>query len=153
MPTPAKLVCAVLFAVLGWWTGETIVREVLPEGVVVGRFREWIALGGLIVGWKYIGRVCSGEMNKGTTMTRAVTAGIGGAFVLMLLGLVLHSFSVMIIESLDSKYTEVGPAAAAWMEYLWEDAQLIVNPIVLGTFFGGAAVVGLIGGIVGRTLR
>ncbi|WP_371153815.1 TrgA family protein [Jannaschia sp. 2305UL9-9] len=153
MPTPAKLACAILFAALSWWTAETIVREALPEGVRVGRFREWVALAGLLIGWKMIGRTCSGPMNKGTTITVAITAGIGGALVLTVGGVILQGFVVMIIESLDRKYTEVGQAATAWMEYTWDNVLLIADPIILGTLYGGAAVVGLIGGIVGRVTR
>ncbi|MEM7489175.1 MAG: TrgA family protein, partial [Pseudomonadota bacterium] len=146
MPTPAKLVSAILFAALAWWVGETIVREVLPEGVRVGRFREFLALGGLIVGWKYIGRIVSGPTNKGTSITVAITAGIGGAAILLVLGLLLEGFRKMITESLDLRYAEVGEAASAWMEFLWRDAQTIAHPVVLGTLFGGAVAVGLIGG-------
>lgn len=153
MPTPAKLVCSILFAALSWWTAETIVRQVLSEGIVVGRFREWVALAGLLIGWKMIGRACSGPMNKGTTMTVAITSGIGGALVLSVGGVVVHGLVVMLIESLDRKYTEVGHAASAWMEFTWEDVQTVADPVVLGTLFGGAAIVGLIGGIVGRVTR
>lgn len=153
MPTPAKLVSAVLFAALAWVTAELIRIYALPEGARVGMFREWVALAGLIVGWKFIGTRVSGVMNKGTTVSKAITAGIGGALVLTVGGLFLNSFVTMITESLGRKYTEVGQAAEAWMNFLWNDALTIADPIVLGTMFGGAAAVGLIGGVVGRTLR
>ncbi|TFL18514.1 TrgA family protein [Jannaschia formosa] len=153
MPTPAKLISALLFAALAWWTAETIRIHALPEGIVVGNFREWCALAGLIIGWKTIGTRVSGPLNKGTTVLKAVTAGIGGAVILTVGGVILNSFVTMISESLGRKYTEVGQAAEAWMAFLWDDALTIANPIVLGTMFGGAAVVGLIGGVAGRTLR
>lgn len=153
MPTPAKLVCAILFAALAWYSADTLVREALPEGVVVGKFREWIALAGLIIGWKVIGKTCTGPTNKGTRISVAITSGIGGAVILVLLGLFFHSAYATLNESLTSKYTEVGLAAEAWMEVMWKDAKIVSNPVALVTLFGGAAVVGLIGGIVGRTLR
>ncbi|MEM7709388.1 MAG: TrgA family protein [Pseudomonadota bacterium] len=153
MPTPAKLVSAVLFAALAWWVGETIVREVLEEGTRVGRFREILAFLGLIVGWRYVGRVVTGPMNKGTSYTTAITAGIGGATILLVVSLLLEGFRKMITDSLDLKYSEVGQAASAWMDFLWRDAQTIADPVVLGTLFGGAAAVGLIGGLVGRLTR
>lgn len=153
MPTPAKLVCAVLFAALAWAVGEAIVRYTLEEGIRVGRFREMLAFGGLLIGWKYIGRVASGPTMRGNTVTNVITAGIGGAAMLVVLGLLFHAFGVMISESLEGKYTAIGTAASAWMGFLAKDAMTILHPIVLGLLFGGAAVIGLIGGIVGRTMR
>ncbi|MEM9796949.1 MAG: TrgA family protein [Pseudomonadota bacterium] len=150
MPTPAKLVSAILFAALAWWTGETIVREVLPDGSSVGRLREVMAFMGLIIGWKVIGRATTGRMNRGTTVTVAITAGVAAAFVFLALGIVLHGFYEMIIRSLDSTYTEVGAAMNAMLGFIWDDVNLVANPVVLGTLFGGGALVGLIGGIVGR---
>ncbi|MEM7642877.1 MAG: TrgA family protein [Pseudomonadota bacterium] len=153
MPTPAKLVSAILFAALAWWVAHTIVIHVLPEGVRVGRFREFVAFGGLVVGWRYIGKIVSGPTNKGTSVTVAITAGIGGAAILLVLSLLFESFRKMITESLDLRYTEVGEAASAWMEFLWRDALMIATPLVMGTLFGGAIVVGLVGGVVGRLTR
>ncbi|MGB3406811.1 MAG: TrgA family protein, partial [Jannaschia sp.] len=137
MPTPAKLVCAVLFAALAWWTAETIVRVALPEGSLVGRFRELLALAGLVIGWKVIGKTATGPMNRGTRIPVAITAGVGGALILLISGVLLHSFYAMIMQSLTSKYTEVGLAAEAWLEYLWEDSTMVADPVVLGTLFGG----------------
>ncbi|PWJ20523.1 TrgA family protein [Jannaschia seohaensis] len=153
MPTPAKLISALLFAALAWWTAETIRVHALPDGMVVGRFREWVALAGLIIGWRVIGVRVSGPTNRGTTVTKAITAGIGGAVILTIGGLILNSFVKMISISLTSRYTEVGQAAEAWMDFMWSDAMTIANPMVLGTMFGGAAVVGLVGGVAGRTLQ
>ena len=153
MPTAAKLVAAVLFAALAWLVAEVVVRTVLEEGTRVGRFRELMALGGLLIGWRTIGRETTGPMGRGTTSTRAATAGIAAAAVLLVLGLLLHSFGVMIAKSLDGKYNAVGRAATAWMDFLWADLRTVSDPIVLGILFGGGALVGLIAGITGRVAR
>jgi hypothetical protein len=153
MPTPAKLVSAVLFAALSWYTADLIFRVAMPEGSTPGRFREFMALGGLLIGWRFVGRRVSGPTNRGTSLSVAITAGIGGAIVMAILGLLLNSFVTMITLSLGSVYTEVGDAVAAWMEFLLQDARAVSHPRVLATFFGGAALVGLVGGIVGRTTQ
>lgn len=153
MPTPAKLVSALLFAALSWWVAETIVREVLPEGRRVGLFREGLAVLGLFVGWHVIGGEASGKVGRGTTISRAVTAGFAAALILLVLGLLLESLREMLTRSLDRAYTEVGQAANAWMTLLWRDAELVADPVVLGTLFGGGMLVGLVAGIVGRVWR
>ncbi|MGB3689905.1 MAG: TrgA family protein [Jannaschia helgolandensis] len=153
MPTPAKLVSAILFAALAWAVGEAIVRYTLEEGTRVGLFREFLAFGGLLIGWRYIGRIASGPTMRGNTVTNVITAGIGGAAILLVLSLLLHAFGVMIAESLQGKYTAIGTAASAWMGFLVKDAVTVFHPVVMGLLFGGGAVVGLIGGLVGRTMR
>ncbi|WGH78433.1 TrgA family protein [Jannaschia ovalis] len=153
MPTPAKLVSAILFAALCWWVGEMVVRHSLPEGQTVGRMREVLALGGLIVGWKYIGKAATGQTGRGNRIAYVITAGVGAAVIMLILTLALHSAAATLEESLSSKYTEVGLAAEAWMEYALKDFQLAAHPIVLATLFAGSAVVGLLAGIVGRVTR
>jgi len=150
MPTPAKLVDAILFAAICWAVGETIVRYTLEEGVRVGAFRELLAAGGLIVGWRTIGKTATGPVGRGNSIPNAITSGFAAAFVFLLLALVIHSFGVMIAESLEGKYTAIGTAASAWMAFLIEDAQIVWHPYVMALLFGGGAVVGLLAGLVGR---
>ncbi|CUH39070.1 hypothetical protein JSE7799_01789 [Jannaschia seosinensis] len=163
MPTPAKLVAAVLMAALAWYVCEIIVREVLPDGSRVGFFREVLpdgsrvgffreiaALGALVVGWKVIGRPATGPRGRGGKITEVLTAGIGAAIVLLCLGVVLHSFVEMITVSLSGKYTQVGIAMNAWLGFLWDDVQIVMNQVILAPLLLGAVAVGLISGVVGR---
>lgn len=153
MPTPAKLVSAVLFAALCWYTVELIRRYGLPEGRTLGAFPIWVTLGGLLVGWLFVGRRVSGPTNRGTKLTHGLTAGIGGALIIAVLGLLLNSFVTMITLSLTSIYTEIGQAIDAWIGFFMEDLRIISHPRILGTFFGGGALAGLVGGVVGRVTR
>lgn len=153
MPTPAKLVCAILLAAVAWWTGEMIQRHVVGDDDVVGRLREALALGGLIVGWKYVGRIVSGKAGRGTTLPVGLTAGIGGAVILAVLALFLNGAREVLTEALDVSYTEVGAAATAWMQTVYTDGVRLTHPMVLATYFGGAALVGVIGWAVGRVTR
>ncbi|WP_298432909.1 TrgA family protein [uncultured Jannaschia sp.] len=153
MPTPAKLVAALLFAGLCWYCGHLLWTESMPEGARIGWFREILAAGGLVVGWKYIGRTATGPMGRGNRLAYCITAGIGGAVIMFLLTFALHSAYATLEESLSSKYTEVGLAAEAWMEYAVADAKLAANPLLLAVAFAGSAAIGLIAGLVGRMAR
>lgn len=150
MPTPAKLVAAILFAALCWAVGETIVRYTMEEGVRVGAFREVLAAAGLVIGWRTIGGAATGPVGRGNKVSHVVTSGIAAAFIFLVLGLLLHSFGVMILNSLEGSYTSIGRAASAWMGFLVRDAQQIWHIYVLGLLFVGASLVGLIAGVVGR---
>jgi hypothetical protein len=153
MPTPAKLVCAVLFAALAWWTGEVIRREVLPEGAGVGALREALALGGLVIGWRYVGRIATGRTGRGTTWSEGVAAGIGGAILLAALALLVNGAREVLSDALGLAFTEVGEAAAEWLTIVYHDFLRLAHPDVLATYFGGAAAIGLVGTAVGRRLR
>ena len=150
MPTPAKLVAALLFAGLCWAVGEAVVRQALEPGTRVGWLREAMAAGGLLVGWRVIGRAATGPRGRGDRPVVSLTAGIAAAFVFTVLALLLHSFGAMILASLGGGYTSVGRAATAWMRFLVEDATTVADPVVLGLMFGGGAAVGLVAGLVGR---
>lgn len=150
MPTTAKAVAAILFAALAWLVGETIVRRILPDGMRPGLLREVLAVGGLVIGWRTIGIAATGPMRRGTTLVRAVTAGVAAAAQVLVLGVVGHSFGAMIARSLDGRYPQIGRAFSAWMDFLWQDVAMLADPVVLGTLFGGGALVGLLAGLAGR---
>ena len=153
MPTPAKLVAAILMAAVGWVTAETIVRYALPEGISVGWFREIVALIGLIAGWRMIGRQATGIRGRGDKITNALTMGLACALVVAALSIFLHSFYVMIQESLSLAYDAPGKAFTAMMGFVWDDIQLMNNTRVLVALFGGGALAGLLAGITGRIWR
>lgn len=153
MPTPAKLAAALLFAALAWVVADAIVRGLLEPGQRVGWFREVAAAGAVFIGWRMIGREATGPTGRGTTALRAITAGIAASAVLLMLGVLLHSFGVMISYALDRKYNAIGKAVSAWMEFLWRDLVLLADPLVLGLLFGGGALVGAVAGAVGRRMR
>jgi hypothetical protein len=57
MPTAAKLAAAILFGALAWLASELAI-PFFPEGAAVGRFAEWNAAIGAVIGWRVAG--CAG---------------------------------------------------------------------------------------------
>jgi len=152
MPTPSKLFSAVFLAALAWVIGELIVREILPEGTRVGYLREALAVLGLFVGWMVIGKAATGPTGRGERVTVVLTSGIAAGVIGAGLAILLHSFGKMIQISLTGEYTELGRAVNATLSFIWEDVQILLVPIIGGTWFLGAAVIGLLAGIVGRRM-
>lgn len=153
MPTPAKLVAAILMAVVCWATAETIVRYALPEGVNVGWFREIVAVIGLFSGWRMIGRQATGIRGRGDKIVNGITMGLACALVVAALSIFLHAFYVMIQESLGLAYNSPGKAFTAMMGFVWNDMQTMANLRVLVMLFGGGAFAGLLAGLTGRIWR
>ena len=153
MPTPAKLVAALLMAAVGWLTAEAIVRYGLPEGYSVGWFREILSGMALVLGWKMIGRQATGVAGRGDRIVNGLTMGLACALALAILAIFLHAFYVMIEESMGLAYDSPGKAFTAMMGFVWQDMQTITNLPVLAVLFGGGALVGLTAGITGRLWR
>lgn len=153
MPTPAKLVAAILMAAVCWITAETMVRYALPEGFSAGWFREIVAVIGLVAGWRMIGRQATGIRGRGDKIVNGVTMGMACALAVAALSIFLHAFYVMIIESLNLAYNSPGKAFTAMMGFAWDDVQTMANVRVLVALFGGGAIAGLFAGITGRIWR
>ena len=153
MPTPAKLIAALLMAAVGWLTCEAIARYALPEGKNIGHLREIVAVLGLWLGWKMVGRQATGIRGRGDKLMNGLTMGLACALVLASLSVALHGFYEMITEAVGSKgaaYQSPGEGFTAMMGFIWEDVQIMGNDRVLITLFGGGALAGLLSGISGR---
>ena len=153
MPTPAKLVAALLMAAVGWLTCEMLVRYALPEGVKVGYLREIVAGIGLVVGWRMLGRQATGVRGRGDKLMNGLTMGLAGALVVAALSVTLHGFYAMIVESMGLAYDSPGEAFSAMVGFVWQDLVTMANPHVLATLFGGGALAGLLAGVAGRVWR
>lgn len=137
MPTAAKLVSALLMAALAWYVGHLIIPY-FPEQTRVGVFREVLAVIGLLVGWRFLGRYA------GQGYVAALGYGLGAAVILGFWGLFWYAGYEMILRSLDMAYR--GPLQAlkdmvaigiAHFDYL--------KPVeVWTTLLGGGVVIGLV---------
>lgn len=103
MPTGAKAVAAVCFAVLGWVIVNAYVPK-MPDAAAAGMIREYAALIGGIVGWKVMGP----SVGKGYMESAA--AGLKTVVVLVFFALLLKGLGEMIRESTKMRYD--GPLEA-----------------------------------------
>lgn len=137
MPTAARLVAALGFAVVGFFAAE-MVRPHLPEGMVVGAFRQISALIGLVCGWRILGP------DVGQGMVQAANAGMRTALVMVLLGLLVFSTEEMIVlafrRSYDTPLDAIIGVAQLAINFVWT----LLHPEVLAVIFGGGALVGLL---------
>lgn len=138
MPTTARLVAAILFAMIGWFTAD-LVKPLLPEGMAVGRFSPVSAAFGLAVGWVFCGK--------------RLEAGATGGFGIGLTSSVLLTFWVLLtfsgyqmleISMRSNRYD--GPVEALigmsgiFVENLW----MIATPPIIGTLAVGGLLAGWI---------
>ena len=135
--TAAKLVGAILFAALAWYTSE-LIKPLFPDGYDPGRFSETNALIGLGVGWVVAGS------RAGRGMASGISAGLTATVALVFWGLLLNCTYEMLRLSLRRQYDGPVEAVVGVFQLMIENLFLMLTPEVIGTLLIGGAVAGLI---------
>lgn len=131
MPTGAKAMAAISFAVVGWMLANAYVPA-MPEAQAVGAFREFTAVLGAIIGWRVMGT----SVGKG--YVGAIGSGWKTVIVLVFMALLLFGIYEMLLQSVKMRYE--GPIEAILDVF---GRMLDRAPPLLST---GVLAVALIGG-------
>ncbi|WP_460273741.1 TrgA family protein [Celeribacter sp. ULVN23_4] len=135
MPTAAKLVAALWFALLAWFAAE-LVKAYLPEKTQFG-LMSYIAAGfGFLTGWIFLGK------RAGDTMSAALSYGLSSSVILSFWSVFYFAFETMIHRSLDLRYRGPTEALMAMVDLMRDYAHFVVKwdvliVLVLGGVFGG----------------
>jgi len=137
MPTAAKLVAALCFALTGFLAAEAVKRQI-PEGTDFGPFSLVIAGLGLIAGWRVMGRLA------GKGWIASVGYGLRTSVTVAFAGLVIYAIERMIQRALDMLYKGPVEAVLGVFEqmvtlgaYVLRQEVLVV--LAVGAVFGGIA--------------
>lgn len=137
MPTAAKLMAAISFAVVGWVLANYYAMN-MPDAAAAGPIREGAALVGVIIGWSVMGN------STGKGYVEAAGAGIKTAVILAVVALFLLALSEMLENSVRMRYEDAMEAILAVVETMAKRSQALLSLGVFGTI--------LLGGIVGGIL-
>jgi hypothetical protein len=132
MPTGAKAMAALSFAVVGWVTANVYVPN-MPEATRVGYMREMTAVLGAFIGWRVMGN----SVGKG--YLRAVGAGWKTVIVLVISALLLFGLYEMLNLSVKMRYD--GPIEAildVFQRMLDRSPPLASVPVLTAMVVGGA---------------
>lgn len=133
MPTPARFLCAFLFAAIGfglvWLAARTVPEEVKLDGL------HLIAVGlGLTLGWKFVGP------RVGEGLRPACATGLTGGVLLALFTTAYWSFMTMLERSLGSVYANPLQAVNDAISIGVEHAPLAYSPELAATVLGGSVM-------------
>lgn len=135
MPTAAKMVASVCFAIFGALVALTV-KPVLPEGTKFGYFVEITAFIGLLNGWFVMGRLA------GHGYRDAIGSGVRTGITIVVWALLVFSIYKMVILSTQMRYDGPMEAVTSAFGIMLGYAKLLVTPKILGTIL----IVGMIGG-------
>lgn len=146
MPTAARLVAALLLAILGWILSD-LIRPLMPEGTAFGWFNYANAFIGVCVGWVAVGS------RAGRGVAPGINNGLTGVVVLFIWGLAVHSSYEMFRLAMRNRYDGPMEAITAIFLIASEFGLMIATAPVLITAVVGALVVGLVTDVVARHWR
>lgn len=143
MPTAAKLVAAVLFALLGA-VGAIVYIPLLPDGTQTGWLIQGCAALGLISGWRVMGA------NVGRSYAEAVATGLRTIITTVFFAVLLFAIYVMIRRSMNMMYDGPMEAVLAVFAIMLEYGKLMLNRDFIVVLALGGALGGAISEFVGR---
>jgi len=143
MPTMGRLIGAVLFGALAWYT-TTLIIPLFPEGTNLGLFQEVNAVFGLIAGWTIAGP------RAGTGYVASLSYGLTTLVGMVVMAVFFNSFVVMIERSLRKRYDGPGEAVTDVFELFIEHGMMLLTPEILGTLLVGGLIGGVLTEAVGR---
>ena len=143
MPTGAKLMAAVSFAVVGWVLANYYAVN-MPDATAAGPIREAAAVIGALVGWSVMGN----SVGKG--YVEAAGAGIKTAVVLAVVALFLLAMAEMLDNSVKMRYEYAMEAILDVFQTMAKRSHALLSLGVFGTILFGGIVAGLLTENAGR---
>jgi hypothetical protein len=144
MPTAAKFVAAICFALFGAVAAE-VVKPALPEGTQFGWFVEISAIIGLLNGWLVMGVLV------GHGYRAAMGSGLRTALTIVVWAVLVFAIYEMVVRSTNvNRYDGPMEAVIAAFGLMLEYGRVLLTPAILGTFFLGGVVGGAVTEWVGK---
>ncbi len=137
MPTGAKGMAAISFAVVGWLVANAYIPN-MPEASRMGFFREMVAVLGAIIGWRVMGN----SVGKG--YAGAVGSGLKTVLVLVFFALLLFGIYEMLMLSVRMRYDGPIEAVLDVFRRMMERSVPLLSGSVLAAMGIGGAVAGLL---------
>lgn len=135
MPTAAKLVAALVFALIGFLAAE-IFKPQMPEGTQFGWFSPICAGIGLLCGWIIMGSLA------GRGLRVALGSGVRTAVTVAFWALIGFSIYEMLLRSTRLRYDGPMEAVLAAFDLALDYGRLMLVPDVLAVLLVGGALGG-----------
>lgn len=146
MPTGAKAMAAISFAVVGWLLANVYVPA-MPEVQSVGYFRELTAGLGAVIGWKVMGN------SVGRGYVGAVGAGWKTVIVLVFFALLLFGIYEMLMQSVRMRYDGPFEAIVDVFKRMMNRAPPLLSTGVLAVALVGGGIAGVLSENANRRWR
>ena len=140
MPTPARFLCAILFAYIGWQAAQIAVAQLPPEQVAQARGVDRLAaIFGAITGWRFVGS------RAGQGARTAFATGMTGGALLFFTVMATSSAVLMIRASTRFAYSDPLEATVDAIRIGIEKTALVSTPELYALLLGGGVLAAMVG--------
>jgi hypothetical protein len=146
MPTGAKLMAAISFAVVGWILANYYALN-MPDAAAAGPIREAAGVIGAVVGWMVMGPAV------GRGYVEAAGSGVKTAVVLAVVALFLLALSEMLDNSVKLRYDGALDAILDVFQTMAVRSEALLSLGVFGTILLGGIIAGLLTENAGRRFK
>lgn len=143
MPTASKLTGAFTFALLSYFAAQSFIIH-LPEGSVIGFFREITAAIGFAVGWRVMGRL------TGRGYRDAIGSGMRTQLTVVFFALLGFSIYFMVKKSTHMMYDGPMEAVLGVFDIMLDYGKKLLVPDMGVVLLGGGAIAGIVTEWAGR---
>jgi len=139
MPSAGRFVGAVLFGFIAWYVSE-LFKPLMPEGTSFGRFSEYNAVIGIVLGWVMLG------LRSHPNRNASIGAGLTTSAAVLFWGLLLNSIVQMLKLTLRDRYDGPVEAVIGVFQLVIEYGMLMATPEIIGILVIGGIVIGMLSG-------
>lgn len=146
MPSAGRFVGAIFFGFIAWYVSE-LFKPLMPEGTAFGRFSEYNALVGVVMGWIMLGLRSHGSRNS------SISAGLTTSVAVAFWTLLIHSVIDMLKLSLRNRYDGPLEAIVGVFQQMIKFAVMMATPEIILMLVVGGILTGMISGWAERRWR
>lgn len=149
MPTTAKLIGAVFFAMLGLGVAQQMLNH-WPEGMAIGYLREGAALAGLLAGWRIAGTDVGQRVRHGSSQVEyqgyldSFGTGMRAGFVAAAGGIFVFAVIAVLLQSTHGRYHGLEDLLNALVSHALKYGALFMHGDVAGMLLLGAGLGGMV---------
>ncbi len=148
MPTAAKLVAAIAFAIVAALAAHLYVLA-MPDGRPAGYLREISGLIGAFCGWMIMGPLAGGDRGR----IEAMGTGVRTSLTIAILVVLVFSIRDMLQRSMKGRYDAPMDAILGIFEQALELGSPVLQADIIGVLLLGGLMGGAISHWAGRTWR
>lgn len=146
MPSAGRFVGVIIFGFIAWYVSE-LFKPLMPEGTSFGRFSEYNAVIGMVLGWVMLG--LRSHPDRKASMAAGVTTSISVWF----WGVLIHSGIEMIKLSMRKRYDGPVEALVGMVQLMIKYAMMMATPEIIGVLLVGGLLGGMFSGWAERRWR
>lgn len=146
MPTAAKLISGLFFAVFGYLLANWL-SQILPQQFHWADLRITMAVIGFLLGWINVGA------RAATSFRMAMSAAVTISVLLLGLTVFVSSFAIMIERGLAQRYRGLSAGLEDMLDVMAESVVAVLRGDVAVVILVAGAIGGVIAGLLARITR